>query len=83
VVAGAAGAGLSSSIVLILGFANLLADGFAMSVGAYLSTKSEQQNYEKHMVVEYWEVDNIPEAENKRFGRYTVLKALMGICWSR
>jgi len=40
VVAGAEGANLSSSIIIILGFANLLADGFAMSVGSYLSAKS-------------------------------------------
>ena len=43
VVAGAAGAGLSSTVVIILGFANLIADGFSMSVGAYLSSKSEQR----------------------------------------
>ena len=65
VVAGAAGASLGSAIVLILGFANLLADGFAMSVGAYLSTKSQQQNFEKHRNVERWEVDNMPEAERE------------------
>lgn len=41
VVAGAVGAGLDSSIIIILGFANLLADGFSMSIGAYLSSKSE------------------------------------------
>ena len=47
VVAGAAGAALDSQIVIILGFANLIADGFAMSVGSYLSTKSEKENYQK------------------------------------
>lgn len=41
VVAGSVGAGFDSSIVIILGFANLLADGFSMSVGAYLSAKSD------------------------------------------
>ena len=41
VVAGAVGANLGSEIILILGFANLLADGFAMSIGAFLSKKSE------------------------------------------
>ncbi|MEQ9022461.1 MAG: VIT1/CCC1 transporter family protein, partial [Pseudomonadales bacterium] len=61
VVAGSAGANLESSIVIILGFANLIADGFAMSVGSYLSTKSEKENYEKHKAIEYWEVDNLPE----------------------
>ena len=65
VVAGAAGAGLSSAVVVILGFANLIADGFAMSVGSYLSTKSENDNYEKHKKIEYWEVENLPEKEKE------------------
>jgi len=63
VVAGAAGADLSSSIVLILGFANLIADGFSMSVGSYLSNQSERDNYDKHKKLEYWEVEHIPEKE--------------------
>lgn len=63
VVAGAAGANLESSVVIILGFANLFADGFAMSVGAYLSTKSEQQQYEKHRATEYWEIKHMRETE--------------------
>ena len=33
VVAGVVGASLSPSVVLILGFANLFADGFSMAVG--------------------------------------------------
>jgi VIT1/CCC1 family predicted Fe2+/Mn2+ transporter len=65
VVAGAVGANLDISIILILGFANLLADGFSMSVGAYLSSKSEKENYIKHRNIEYWEVDNIPEKERE------------------
>jgi len=65
VVAGAVGASLDISIIIILGFANLLADGFSMSVGAYLSAKSEKENYLKHRDIEYWEVDNIPEKERE------------------
>ncbi len=42
VVAGSVGAGLESNVIVILGIANLLADGFAMSIGAYLSASSEQ-----------------------------------------
>jgi vacuolar iron transporter family protein len=42
VVAGATGASLNSGIIIILGFANLIADGFSMSVGNYLSVKSGQ-----------------------------------------
>lgn len=65
VVAGSVGAGLDSAIIIILGFANLFADGFAMSIGAYLSTRSEQDNYEKHKKVEYYEVETFPEVERQ------------------
>lgn len=41
VVAGATGARFDIKIILVLGFANLIADGFSMSVGSYLSKKSE------------------------------------------
>lgn len=42
VVAGAAGAKLGSTIIIILGFANLIADGFSMGASAYLAAKSER-----------------------------------------
>ena len=42
VVAGAAGARLASVVVIILGVANLVADGFSMGASAYLSSKSER-----------------------------------------
>lgn len=63
VVAGAVGANLNAEIIIILGFANLFADGFSMSVGAYLSAKSDKESYQKHKNIEYWEIDNIPEKE--------------------
>jgi VIT1/CCC1 family predicted Fe2+/Mn2+ transporter len=65
VVAGATGANLDSSVVIILGLANLLADGFAMSVGAYLSTRAEQDNFKKNEDIEYREVENMPEQEEE------------------
>lgn len=43
VVAGATGARFDTKIILVLGFANLIADGLSMSIGSYLSTKSEQE----------------------------------------
>jgi VIT1/CCC1 family predicted Fe2+/Mn2+ transporter len=42
VVAAAAGAGVSSTVIIILGIANLLADGFSMGASKYLSLRSEQ-----------------------------------------
>jgi VIT1/CCC1 family predicted Fe2+/Mn2+ transporter len=43
VVSGVIGASLASSVVLVLGFANLFADGFSMAVSNYLSTNSRNQ----------------------------------------
>lgn len=48
VVAGVMGASLSSPIVLILGFANLFADGFSMAISNYLSTKSGNELHKTH-----------------------------------
>jgi VIT1/CCC1 family predicted Fe2+/Mn2+ transporter len=63
VVSGVAGASLGPDIVMILGLANLFADGFSMASGAYLSTKSEQEYYDKEVERERWEVDNFPDGE--------------------
>lgn len=43
VVAGAYGAGLGPKVVIILGFANLIGDGFSMGASSYQSARSELQ----------------------------------------
>jgi vacuolar iron transporter family protein len=48
VVAASAGAGLEAGIVVILGLANLIGDGFSMGASSYLSAKSEQDLKIKH-----------------------------------
>jgi len=63
VVAGASGANLESSVIIILGFANLVADGFAMSVGSYLSAKTDKERFEKIKRQEYWEIEHLRETE--------------------
>ena len=47
VVAGATGARVDLKIILVLGFANLIADGFSMGVGSYLSSKSSIELMQK------------------------------------
>ena len=42
VISGAAGAGFSPIIIIVLGIANLIADGFSMGASKYLSLRSEQ-----------------------------------------
>jgi VIT1/CCC1 family predicted Fe2+/Mn2+ transporter len=63
VVSGVAGANLGTGVIMILGFANLLADGFSMATGAYLSSKSEQEYYEKEREREFWEIEHFPDGE--------------------
>lgn len=78
VVAGAMGAGLEASVIIILGFANLLADGFSMSVGAYLAAKSSADNYRKHQRIEYWEVQHLPEIERQEIREIYQAKGFNG-----
>lgn len=63
IVAGVTGASLSPTIVLILGFANLFADGFSMAVGNYLSTKSKKEYADKIRKSEEHSVVHVPEEE--------------------
>lgn len=63
VVAGATGAHFHSNIIIILGLANLLADGLSMSIGSYLSSKADTHHFQKHKNIEYWSVENKPEEE--------------------
>ena len=65
VVAGATGASLSPSIVLILGFANLFGDGFSMAIGNYLASKTRKEYIEKERRREEWEIDNLAEQEKQ------------------
>jgi VIT1/CCC1 family predicted Fe2+/Mn2+ transporter len=63
IVSGVAGASLGSGIILVLGLANLLADGFSMAAGAFLALKSELEYYDREREREAWEVEHFPEGE--------------------
>jgi len=65
VVAGVQGAGLSSGVVLILGFANLIGDGLSMGVGGYLSKKSQKEFARSERKRETWEIENYPAGEKE------------------
>jgi VIT1/CCC1 family predicted Fe2+/Mn2+ transporter len=72
VVSGVAGAALSSNVVIILGLANLFADGFSMAIGNYLSAKSENEFIDRERKREEWEVEHYPQGEIEE------IRAIMG-----
>lgn len=63
VVAGVQGSGLPVSVVLILGFANLLADGVSMAVSKYSSDHAEKERIQRIRRLEYQSVSEQPEEE--------------------
>ncbi len=78
VVSGVAGASLSSGIVLILGFANLFADGLSMAVGNYLGAKSELEYKRRERYREEWEVEHLPEEEKQEIRQIYHRKGFTG-----
>ncbi|MBT4385091.1 hypothetical protein HOD30_05085 [Candidatus Peregrinibacteria bacterium] len=73
VVAGVVGAQLSTPVILILGFANLLADGFSMAAAKYSSDKAELQRIQYIKQIEYKSIEEKPEEEQKEVK--TILKS--------
>src|SRR5262245_48165817 len=65
VVAGVVGAELSPRVVLILGMANLIGDGFSMAAGNYLSTKSEHDELKFYEAIEQRHIEEFPEGERE------------------
>jgi VIT1/CCC1 family predicted Fe2+/Mn2+ transporter len=65
IVTGVVGASLSPTIILILGFANLLADGFSMATGNYLSIKTQNEFAQRERKKEEWEIENRIDEEKQ------------------
>jgi vacuolar iron transporter family protein len=73
IVAGVVGADLPGTVVLVLGLANLVADGFAMGAGNYSGTKAELDDYRRVLAVERKHIALVPSGEREEirqiFGR--------------
>jgi VIT1/CCC1 family predicted Fe2+/Mn2+ transporter len=63
IVAGVVGASLSPGIILILGFANLFADGFSMAAANYQASKARNEYIEMKRKQEEWEIENLEDQE--------------------
>ena len=78
VVSSVTGAGLSSGIVIILGLANLLADGFSMAAGNFLGTRAENQSDRKARSEEELEIEMHPEGEEEEIRQIFAAKGFQG-----
>jgi len=63
IVAASAGGEFPTEVVLMMGFANLIADGISMGFGDFLSSKAELDFAKLEYAREKWEVENNPQGE--------------------
>ena len=78
IVAGSVGAGLSERVALILGVANIVADGFSMAAANYSGTKAEGDDYRRLQAVEERHIRLAPEGETEEIRQIFAAKGFEG-----
>ena len=78
IVAGVAGADLAATVVLVLGFANLMADGLAMAASNYSGTKAERDDYVRVLGIERKHIAIVPDGEREEIRQIFAAKGFAG-----
>jgi len=78
IVAGVAGAGLSDTIIVTLGMANIIADGFSMAASNYSGCKADLDDRARIVAVEHNHIATDPEGEREELRQILALRGLDG-----
>ncbi len=78
VVSGAVGAGFPSSVALVLGFANLFADGFSMAISNYESIRAQQEFVDGIRQTEEEHIEKVPDGEREEIRQIFQQKGFKG-----
>ena len=78
IVAGVAGAGLPNTVIVVLGCANILADGFSMAAGNYAGTKADLDDRNRIIAIEERHILYHPEGERAELRQILALRGLAG-----
>ena len=78
IVAGVAGANLATGIVIVLGVANLLGDGFSMAVSNFMATRANKQLLDGAREMEEQHIDLVPEGEIEEVRQIYMAKGFEG-----
>lgn len=79
VVSGVVGAHLAPIVIIILGIANIIADGFSMAASNYLGTKAEQEEYDRYKEFEQAQIQTNPEGETQEIRQILINKGFSGV----
>lgn len=78
IIAGVQGAGLPAGIVVALGLANVVADGFSMAAGNYAGTKAVADDRKRLWAVEEHHIRTNPQGEMDELDQILARKGLHG-----
>lgn len=78
VVASVEGASLTPTIILILGVANLVGDGFSMAAGNYSATRAEKQEFDHFEAIERRHIEQNPKGEVEEVRQIYMAKGFSG-----